>query len=669
MADGINVANAYVQIMPSMEGASSSIADAIMPALQGAGEQGGEAMGGGILAKLGALKGPMMAVGGALVGALGTAKRGEALLGIGGEFDEMSDAIVLGTGASGEALAALEDSAKGIATTVGGSFGDAGNIVQDLNTRLGLVGDDLDAVGQRVAAAGQLFGSAINVESMSGAFAAFGVEADQMADKMDYLFGVGQATGIGFDELTSIIEKNAPALQGLGFTFEQSANMAGLLDKAGMDASGMMGKMGKALVELAQPGETAADAYQRVIGEVQGYIEAGDEASAMDLASSLFGTKGAAQFVGAVQSGALSMDALTDASLGASDGIMGTFEATADWPERWEQIQNKAKAALEPLGGALMQGVSDALLKVSEAMDQVDPTMLESLGSALGEGLNVAVEGLGTALQYVIDHKDAIAGFFLALTTAVQSVWSVMQPFVAFLGQTFVGVVIPAVEAALALLSGDFEGARERIGQAFLGIQTAIETARSYVSQKFDAIKKKVTDIAGQVKSTVTTKFDEIKTAITQPIDDAKTAVSDAIDEIKRIFDTTISFPHINLPHFRITGGESPWGLGGLGRAPSIAIDWYAGGGIVDGARLIGVGEAGPEMVWPSYEPYMSRYAAAIAESMPGQGDLLDEVRALRDDVRNMRVYLDTGALVGGIGKQMDGALGRRQQHAVRGLA
>ena len=668
MAESVTVANAYVQVIPSAQGIKQNLTDALVPDLTAAGEQGGEAMGGGILAKLGTLKGPLMAVGGTIVGALGTAKIGEALLGIGGEFDEMSDAIVLGTGASGEALAALEDSAKGIATTVGGSFGDAGNIVQDLNTRLGLVGDDLDAVGQRVAAAGKLFGSAINVESMSGAFAAFGVEADQMADKMDYLFGVGQATGIGFDELTGILEKNAPALQGLGFSFEESANMAGLLDKAGMDASGMMGRMGKALVELAQPGETAADAYQRVIGEVQGYIEAGDEAAAMDLASSLFGTKGAAQFVGAVQSGALSMDALTDASLGASDGIMGTFEATADWPERWEQIQNKAKAALEPLGGALMQGVSDALLKVSEAMDEIDPAVLESLGTALGEGLNVAVEGLGVALQFVIDHKDGIAEFFLALTTAVQSVWTVMQPFVEFLGATFAGVVIPAVEAALALLSGDFEGARERIGAAFLGIQTAIETARAYVSQKFDAIKKKITDIAGQVKSTVTTKFDEIQTAITKPIDDAKTAVSKAIDDIKGIFDTTISFPKITLPHFRISGGEKPWGLGGLGRAPSIAIDWYAEGGIVDGARLIGAGEAGPELIWPKYEPYMSEYAAAIADNMP-QNDLLDEVKALREDVKNLKVYLDTGALVGGIGKQMDGALGRRQQHAVRGLA
>lgn len=647
MADGINVANAYVQIMPSMEGASSSIADALMPALQSAGDEGGALMGSGILDKLGTLKGPLMAVGGALAGAIAGAKIGESLLNLGGEFDAMTDAIVIGTGASGDALAALEDSAKGIATSVGGSFADAGDIVQDLNTRLGLAGDDLDAVGQRVAAAGQLFGSAIDVESMSGAFAAFGVEADQMADKMDYLFGVGQATGIGFDELTGILEKNAPALQALGFSFEESANMAGLLDKAGMDASGMMGRMGKALVELAQPGETAADAYQRVLTEMQGYIDAGDEAAAMDLASSLFGTKGAAQFVGAVQSGALAMDQLTDASLGASDGIMGTFEATADWPERWEQIQNKVKVALEPLGGAVMQGVSDALLKVSEAMDEIDPTSLEALGSTIGGALTVAVDGLGVALQFVIDHKDAIAEFFASLGAAVSAVWAVMQPFAEFLGTTLAGVVIPAVEAALDLLSGDFEGARQKIGAALDGVRAVVDTARAAVLAKFDAIKSGVAANVEAIRSSIAAKFQAVKTAITKPIDDAKAAISSAISSISSIVSgVKLSLPHFALPHFNVSGGKFPWGVGGAGSPPHFSVDWYARGGFFDEPTVFvpGVGERGTELAWPSYEPYFSKYAQGIAEHMSGGNvtnlylnDLrVNDDEAIRRDVVNL---------------------------------
>lgn len=638
--EGVNVANAYVQIIPSAQGVKQNITDALVPDLTAAGQQGGDALGGGLMSTL---QGSLGKIAGVIGAAFAGIEVGKFLLDIGGEFDEMTDAIIIGTGASGEALEALEESAKGIATTVPVSFGEAGNIVQDLNTRLGLTGENLDEVGQRVAAAGELMGSAINVESMSGAFAAFNVSADDMADQMDYLFGVSQSTGIAFDDLTRILESNAPALQGLGFSFQESANMAGLLDRAGMDASGMMGKMGKALVSLAQPGETAAEAYQRVLSEMEGYIEAGDEAAAMDLATELFGTRGAAQFVGAVQSGALAMDDLRDASLGAGDGIMGTYEATADWPEKWELLKNKAKEFLEPLAGALMDSLGMALDKLNEVMDSIDPSTLEGVASTLTE-------------------------LFTTLIAAVTNLWTALQPLVTFLMETFVNGVIPAIEAALLLLSGDFDGAREKIGQALEGVKTIVTNAKTAITQRFEAIKTAISGKVDAIKSAVTTKFDDIKKSITQPIEDAKTAVSTAIQNIKDAFNVTLSFPHINLPHFRITGGEVPWGIGGKGTAPSIAIDWYAKGGFVDGATLIGVGEQGAEMVWPSYEPYLSKYAQAIAADMPAQDDLLGEVRSLRDDVRNLKVYLDTGALVGGISRQMDGSLGRRQMMAGRGV-
>lgn len=638
--EGVNVANAYVQIIPSAQGVKQNITDALVPDLTAAGQQGGDALGGGLMSTL---QGSLGKIAGVIGAAFAGIEVGKFLLDIGGEFDEMTDAIIIGTGASGEALEALEESAKGIATTVPVSFGEAGNIVQDLNTRLGLTGENLDDVGQRVAAAGELMGSAINVESMSGAFAAFNVAADDMAGEMDYLFGVSQSTGIAFDDLTRILESNAPALQGLGFSFEESANMAGLLDKAGMDASGMMGKMSKALVSLAQPGETAAEAYQRVLTEMEGYIEAGDEAAAMDLATELFGTRGAAQFVGAVQSGALAMDDLRDASLGAGEGIMGTYEATASWPEKWELLKNKAMEFLEPLAGALMDGLGMALDKLNEVMDSIDPSTLEGVASTLTE-------------------------LFEAIIAAVTNLWTALQPLVTFLMDTFVGGVIPAVEAALLLLSGDFDGARAKIGQALEGVKTIVSNAKTAITQRFEAIRTAISGKVDAIKSAVKTKFDDIKKSITQPIEDAKTAVSNAIQSIKDAFNVTLSFPHIKLPHFRINGGEVPWGIGGKGSAPSIAIDWYAKGGFVDGATLIGVGEQGAEMVWPSYEPYLSKYAQAIAADMPTQDDLLGEVRSLRDDVRNLKVYLDTGALVGGISRQMDGSLGRRQLMAGRGV-
>lgn len=414
---GGTVANAFVQIMPSIDGATGSITQAIMPEVSAAGTSGGAAFGANLLD---GVKGKLMGAGAAIVGALGVKTIASGLMSIGEEFDSMTDTIIVGTGASGEALDALCDSAKNIATQVPASFEDAGDVVQDLNTRMGMTGKDLEETGKRVIATGKLIGESVDVSKLTGSFNAFGVANEDAAAKMDYLFGVSQATGIGFNDLTGILETNAPALQNLGFSFEQSANMAGLLDKAGMDASGTMSKMSKALLNLAEPGQSAQEAFQDVIGEMQGYIDKGDTAAALDVASKVFGTKGAAQFVGALQSGAFSLEDITNAALGAGDGIMGTMEATADWPEKWEILQNKAKEALEPLAGALMTGATEAMDLLSDALGAIDPSTIEELGQTLGSGLADGVQMVLDFSSFVIDNWPVAAGAVETVTTALQ---------------------------------------------------------------------------------------------------------------------------------------------------------------------------------------------------------------------------------------------------------
>lgn len=599
MADGINVANAYVQIMPSMQGAESSIQDALAPAMEQAGEASGTLLGGGIMGKLQSLGPKFAAVGGTIAAALGAAKIGETLLDIGGGFDAMNDAIAIATGASGEELYMLGESAREIATTIPVSFEEAGQMVGEISTRMGIAGQDLEDVAGRAAALGSMMDGAVNLDSLTGALNIFSVAGDEAGAAMDYLFGVSQNTGIGFDQLTGILESSGPTMQNLGFSFEETANMAGLLDQAGIDASGTMSRMSKALATLAEPGEDAAEAYQRVMTEIEGFIEAGDTAAAIDLASEVFGTRAASQFVGAVQSGALAMEDLKDASLGAGEGILGTFEETADWPERWELIKNKAAEALEPLGGELMDGVTSAFERISEALDQLDPSMLEGVGAAIGEFVDGAVAGLGWAIDGIIAHKDQIAEFFGAMGDAIRVVWDIVEPFASFLGDVLVGVVFPAVQAMLEAISGDFESAGAIIGDVAKRISDALG---------FTGLVEKARGV-----------FDRIKSGITEKIEAAKTKVKEIVDKIKGFFSFNISLPKIKLPHIHYTLIDIPV----LGRVPdptTFRIDWYAKGGFADGPTLAGYGEKGPEFFWPGYEPYFSKYAEGIADHMDGGG-------------------------------------------------
>ena len=320
-----------------------------------------------------------------------------------------------------------------------------------------------------------------------------------------------------------------------------------------------------------------------------------------------------------------------------------------------------------------------------------------------GEDLDVAIEQTFESLMTWLGNLlprvgEAVQGIIRAIPTVIETAWPVVK-------DTIIGLIAEtfgedAAESALSALD-TIRGILERLGEKFGEFKAAItdnvlpafanlaEAAQPLIDSIFPFIASVVEkagmafitvgtiianfvasaiNVIAQLLPVVMEKFNAIKEAISGPINNAKKAVTDAFDAIKRAFNTKLEFPKFKLPHFKIDGGEAPWGIGGAGKKPSFNVEWYATGGILSGAQLIGVGERGAEMVWPSYEPYLTKYASAIADSMPGDGALVGEVRALRDDVRNLKVYLDTGALVGGISRQMDGSLGRRTQYAGRGV-
>ena len=116
----------------------------------------------------------------------------------------------------------------------------------------------------------------------------------------------------------------------------------------------------------------------------------------------------------------------------------------------------------------------------------------------------------------------------------------------------------------------------------------------------------------------------------------ARDLVKGIIDAIKGFFNFSISWPHIPLPHFSIS--PAGWQVGDLlkGSIPSLGIEWYATGGVFNGASIIGVGEAGPEAVVPLRGRNMQPFAEAVAENMQSDSKTAAEVRALRKELPAM---------------------------------
>lgn len=506
MADGPKLATAYYELIAAAPGAERQIADIILPAAAGAGSEAGRAAGEAIGAggadggsKFGGLFGENLkasinptliaaALGAAAVGV------GKALYDIGAEFDGMSDTIRAGTGATGEALESLEKSAQKVATTVPTSFEDAGQTVADLNTRLGLTGDELETVASQVIAAGDLFGEKLDINKLSSAMSAFAIPASETSEVMDELFRISQATGVSMNTLAESSAKAAPTLGNLGFDVEDVATLVGRLDKAGLNSTATIQAMGKGMVSLAKDGEAPKDAFNRVIGEIDNLVKSGDEAAALTQAGKIFGTKGAPQFLEALKSGAFDLNTLRESIGATGDTILGVQEETADGPEKFQIAVNKAKLALQPLAATVFDGVAKALDWITPKMEafiawaQENPELIKGIAIALGvlsAAIFVAAAAqwvmnsalLASPITWIIIGIGAIIAAIVLLIANWDSVWPVL-----------VGAwdaIVAAWDAAWEWIKGFFSGLWESVTTFVAGIPEAI---MNFLSGAWDTI-------------------------------------------------------------------------------------------------------------------------------------------------------------------------------------
>lgn len=384
----------------------------------------------------------------AIVGALAAA--GVGAFQLGEKFDDVTDTIRIGTGASGDALDGLVDSAANVGRRVPVDISKVGPAIADLNTRLGLSGDTLETVASQFLEAGRILGTDVDINAASGALSVFKVEGDGVSGALDYLFQISQSTGIGLNDLISQLRSAGPITQQLGFGFEETAAMIGVMDKAGLDSQSMIGAMQKGLVNLTSPGESAQDAFKRVTGQINEYIATGNDAAAIDLAGEVFGTRGAAQFIGAMQTGKLNLDDLIGSAALSGDTILGLASETADFGETWQLFVNNALIAFEPIGTRvftmLSSGLKDVTSWASGAFTWVEEN--SQLVATLG----------GSVL--------AFAGAFVVLTTAVNIYNGVMTAYKAIvaagtivqwamnvaMSANPIGLIIIAVAALIAII-------------------------------------------------------------------------------------------------------------------------------------------------------------------------------------------------------------------------
>lgn len=296
--------------------------------------------------------------------------------------------------------------------------------------------------------------------------------------------------------------------------------------------------------------------------------------------------------------------------LGMSDAAQEAATSTDTFEGSIGNLQASVENLSMGVMGALAPALTDIINSFTELIDgaapQVEAFMAEAgpivseLGAQLMSVLVPAIEQAGAfVMQLGAEYGPQLMELFSALMPAIQAVADVLQ-----------GVLGPVLQVVGGIMGETTSNTITALTAAFNTITTTVNTVSNTLSTGFNS-----------ALSTVTSVFNSIKDAITNPIETAKGLIQDAASAIESAINGIhFSLPDIKLPHISVSGGTPPYGIAGQGSLPHFSVQWYAAGGFVNGAALIGAGERGTELIWPSYSPYLDRYADAIASRMNGGG-------------------------------------------------
>ena len=259
------------------------------------------------------------------------------------------------------------------------------------------------------------------------------------------------------------------------------------------------------------------------------------------------------------------------------------------------------------------------------------------------ELIRSSTETVWNTIQTVIDTVMTYLGPLIQATWAniqlvITTAWEIIKTVV----ETAINVVLGIIKTVMQIITGDWSGAWETIKGVFSTVWNAIQNVvqtiftaiQSYISNTINAISSTISNVWNGISSTISNVLNGIsntvsnvwtgiKNSIGNAINGAKDLVSSAISAIKGLFNFSVSWPHIPLPHFSVSGSANPldWLSKGV---PSISIEWYAKGGIMtkptifgaNGNNLMVGGEAGNEAVLPLNERTLGAIGRGIAQTM-----------------------------------------------------
>jgi len=249
---------------------------------------------------------------------------------------------------------------------------------------------------------------------------------------------------------------------------------------------------------------------------------------------------------------------------------------------------NAMKAAAQNFLGSLTlgEGVSEAMSQlVTSASTFFFGNFLPMLGTLIAQLPGAIYTFLQQGLPILVSNVTSL------ISSLTSSISSVANSLTAEKVQAWAQTTLPKLMAAGAKL----------IGQLAVSLLRNMPKVVSAIGKIGAAIVRGLgSALWGKVKAAA----EGIKERFLAPIESARDKVKAVLDRIKGFFPLHIGniFSGLRLPHFSVSGGQAPWGIGGKGSMPHFSVSWYkkaeAAPYMFKGATLFGAGEAGDEVLY-----------------------------------------------------------------------
>lgn len=173
-----------------------------------------------------------------------------------------------------------------------------------------------------------------------------------------------------------------------------------------------------------------------------------------------------------------------------------------------------------------------------------------------------------------------------------------------------------AKDEATTELKDTKKGTDDKIAKANKQAQEKLAKAQKTYT---DACEKLGVTGAAAVKKTVEGAEKPLTKSLAKIQKNTKKTISTAVSttkkgatQLKRAMDFKWSLPKLKMPHISVTGGKSPYGIGGKGSVPKFKVEYYKTGGIMTNPTVFGLngnswmvgGESGAEAILPLQEFY-----------------------------------------------------------------